>query len=177
MPIRWTPEKDQYLLLKILETSHINADVKAICQSWADDGEVPTPRAIKERLCKIRSLAKGRGEGSFKVVGTGKTQNGTPENSPAKANTPGKAKPPPRTPSKRSAKETAGGKRKRYSDDDESDESEIKFKTEGNGTDASDSEDTTMITSKRAKVANLEVEAKEEGSAANGNGINTLQEI
>ncbi|KAL8764488.1 MAG: hypothetical protein Q9203_005903 [Teloschistes exilis] len=125
MPIRWTPEKDQYtstntarqLLLKILETSQINADVKAISENWADGGEVPTPRAIQERLFKIRSLAKGRGEGSFKVSSTVRStkNDGTPKNSPAKPKaTPNKTKTPARnTPSKKST----GGKRKRDSDE------------------------------------------------------------
>lgn len=92
------------LLLKILETSNVHCDVKAISEEWrksalllhisssqfknentkttrnylqilmmhdysaTDKGEVPTPRAISERLVKIRSLAKANGAGHFSVT-------------------------------------------------------------------------------------------------------------
>ncbi|KAI4121716.1 MAG: hypothetical protein LQ341_007375 [Variospora aurantia] len=60
------------LLLKILETSNITVDVKTISTNWSTDPgeEAPTPRAIQERIHKIRAMTKGKGTGSFKVTGT-----------------------------------------------------------------------------------------------------------
>ncbi|KAI4198385.1 MAG: hypothetical protein LQ350_005322 [Teloschistes chrysophthalmus] len=175
MPIRWTPEKDQY----ILETSQINADVKAISEKWADGGEIPTPRAIQERLFKIRSMAKGRGEGSPKVSGTvrsTKTGN-TPKDSPAKPKTtPNKAKTPTKnTPSKTST----GGKRKLSDESSDTSSPETKFKTENNDTDASDSEAAPMITpkAKRAKTAGVKVEGEDLMEAGMEGNIGGVKEI
>ncbi|KAL9015774.1 MAG: hypothetical protein Q9185_006854 [Variospora sp. 1 TL-2023] len=91
MPIKWSADKDQkvslpphlksfsysnlrhpQLLLKILETSNITVDVKTISTNWSTDPgeEAPTPRAIQERIHKIRAMTKGKGTGSFKVTGT-----------------------------------------------------------------------------------------------------------
>ncbi|KAI4087919.1 MAG: hypothetical protein LQ344_006467 [Seirophora lacunosa] len=80
MPIKWTADKDQKLLLEIVRASNISVDVKKISENWStSDNEneaAPTPRAIQERIHKIRSLAnKGRKTGagnnnSFKMIGT-----------------------------------------------------------------------------------------------------------
>ncbi|KAI4167543.1 MAG: hypothetical protein LQ348_007641, partial [Seirophora lacunosa] len=80
MPIKWTADKDQKLLLEIVRASNISVDVKKISENWStSDNETeaaPTPRAIQERIHKIRSLAnKGRKTGagnnnSFKMIGT-----------------------------------------------------------------------------------------------------------
>ncbi|KAL8915142.1 MAG: hypothetical protein Q9172_006941 [Xanthocarpia lactea] len=127
MPIKWTPERDQTLLLKILETSEIAANVKAISETWPTTEEAPTPRAIQERLHKIRAMAGGKGSGTFKMVGTVGSR-GSAKSSPAKSN-PAK----PSTPRKKGG---AGNKRKRASDDDhESDSSRVSFNAENNGSD------------------------------------------
>ncbi|MCJ1397945.1 hypothetical protein MMC11_001141 [Xylographa trunciseda] len=68
MPIKWTSENDQLLLLKVLETHSITIDTKAVSAAWpTDKGEVPSARAITERVVKIRSLAKATGGGTFSV--------------------------------------------------------------------------------------------------------------
>ncbi|MCJ1254849.1 hypothetical protein MMC24_002665 [Lignoscripta atroalba] len=89
MPIKWTPENDQLLLLKILETSAVQADVKAISAAWPTDrGETPTPRSITERLVKIRSVAKANGAGHFSVSSAQakgiRTPSATPSSTPRK---------------------------------------------------------------------------------------------
>ncbi|RMJ27896.1 hypothetical protein PHISP_01239 [Aspergillus sp. HF37] len=63
MPIKWTPENDQLLLLKILETNEINVDTKKIADAWPAGDATPTPRAIRERLVKIRKDIKATGAG------------------------------------------------------------------------------------------------------------------
>ncbi|KAL8823926.1 MAG: hypothetical protein Q9170_008290, partial [Blastenia crenularia] len=136
MPIKWTPERDQTLLLKILETSSISADVKAISESWPEGEEAPTPRAIQERLHKIRAMAKGKGNGSFKMVGTVGSKASSTKSSPTKSASPMKPK--------KNGKVAAAGKRKRggkMSDEaGESEHSDTSFKSKDNGSDASDDE-------------------------------------
>ncbi|EFR00827.1 hypothetical protein MGYG_03831 [Nannizzia gypsea CBS 118893] len=59
MPIRWTSENEQMLLIKLLETHEISVDTKKISEAWPAENEGrPTPRAITERIQKIRALAK-----------------------------------------------------------------------------------------------------------------------
>ncbi|KAF3479815.1 uncharacterized protein GIQ15_06791 [Arthroderma uncinatum] len=60
MPMRWTSENDQLLLIKFIETHDITVDTKKISEAWpaTSDDNRPTPRAITERIHKIRSLAK-----------------------------------------------------------------------------------------------------------------------
>ncbi|KAL6720264.1 hypothetical protein ACLMJK_002185 [Lecanora helva] len=83
MPMKWTPENDQVLFLKILETCDVAVDAKAVSESWrkspllesyrstnqaAADEEKPTPRAIQEHLSKLRQNAKSKGQtGHFSV--------------------------------------------------------------------------------------------------------------
>ncbi|KAL9009249.1 MAG: hypothetical protein Q9173_005704 [Seirophora scorigena] len=96
MPIKWTADKDQKLLLEIVRASNISVDVKKISENWTtSDNEneaAPTPRAIQERIHKIRSMAnKGKKSGTgtrFKMIGTvGSKSNNSPaakKASPAK---------------------------------------------------------------------------------------------
>ncbi|KAK6534345.1 hypothetical protein TWF281_005668 [Arthrobotrys megalospora] len=57
MPVKWTAENDHLLLLTLLETHNIKVDGELIKAAWpSNGGEVPTARAIKERIVKIRSL-------------------------------------------------------------------------------------------------------------------------
>ncbi|KAL2001445.1 hypothetical protein VTN02DRAFT_1761 [Thermoascus thermophilus] len=76
MPMKWTPENDHILLLKILETHEISLDVKKVAAAWpgTDDGAKPTPRAITERLVRLRQMVKSGGSANFSI-GKGK---GTP---------------------------------------------------------------------------------------------------
>ncbi|KAL8966193.1 MAG: hypothetical protein Q9197_006120 [Variospora fuerteventurae] len=129
MPIKWSADKDQkvslpshlkkllvfklthpQLLLKILETSNITVDVKTISTNWSTDPgeEAPTPRAIQERIHKIRAMTKGKGTGSFKVTGTVGNQS-----SPSKV-TKSRASPKKNMKKNNAAKETTTAeKRKR----------------------------------------------------------------
>ncbi|KAI4121022.1 MAG: hypothetical protein LQ338_006609 [Usnochroma carphineum] len=144
MPIKWTPEKDQTLLLKILETSSISADVKAISETWREDA--PTPRAISERLVKIRSMSKAKGTGNFKIGTIGSKSNGA-KSTPVKR--------APRTPKKNS--QTAGKRKRAGKDDDEveqSEESETSFKSVNNKTD--DDDDMKISPAKKIKAETVD---------------------
>lgn len=64
MPIKWGPQQDHLLLLKILETHpSIKLDTEKVAKAWPTEADEagPTPRAIKERLTKIRELSKKNG--------------------------------------------------------------------------------------------------------------------
>jgi hypothetical protein len=58
----------------------VNADVKAISAAWPENHGKPTPRAITERLVKIRNGSKATGTAShFSVFGAKiSSQGGTP---------------------------------------------------------------------------------------------------
>ncbi|KMU84941.1 hypothetical protein CIHG_02724 [Coccidioides immitis H538.4] len=60
MPIKWTPENDQILLVEILETHQLSVDTKKVSEAWpqADPNAIPTPRAITERLHRIKKASK-----------------------------------------------------------------------------------------------------------------------
>ncbi|KAB8212474.1 hypothetical protein BDV34DRAFT_218847 [Aspergillus parasiticus] len=66
MPMRWTPENDQLLLLKILETHDLSVDTKRVAEAWpgTDSSNRPTPRAITERLVKMRQMVKAANNGA-----------------------------------------------------------------------------------------------------------------
>jgi hypothetical protein len=68
------------VLLRILEISQVNAGVKAISAAWPNNHGKPTPRAITERLIKIRNGAKATGTAGHFSVTRAKTssQGGTP---------------------------------------------------------------------------------------------------
>ncbi|GAQ11554.1 hypothetical protein ALT_8875 [Aspergillus lentulus] len=72
MPMRWTPENDQLLLLKILETHDLSVDTNKVASAWpgTDDNEKPTPRAIRERLVKMRQIVKASGSDGFTIGGS-----------------------------------------------------------------------------------------------------------
>ncbi|KAK6361692.1 hypothetical protein TWF730_005406 [Orbilia blumenaviensis] len=60
MPVKWTAENDHLLLITLLETHAVKIDGEKIKAAWpSNGGEVPTARAIRERIVKIRSLAGG----------------------------------------------------------------------------------------------------------------------
>ncbi|KAJ6124231.1 hypothetical protein N7471_011548 [Penicillium samsonianum] len=54
--IKWDAMADQTLLAKILETHDLSVDVAKVAEAWPvqEDGHRPTPRALKERLNRIR---------------------------------------------------------------------------------------------------------------------------
>ncbi|KAJ5104148.1 hypothetical protein N7532_004677 [Penicillium argentinense] len=64
MPIRWTAAADQILLVKILETHDLAVDTVRVAEAWPNVSfswrcRGPTnPRAIKERLAKIKEMAR-----------------------------------------------------------------------------------------------------------------------
>ncbi|OJD15676.1 hypothetical protein AJ78_04094 [Emergomyces pasteurianus Ep9510] len=72
MPVKWTSEMDQKLLLKILETHELRVNTEKVSEAWFGDDlkAKPTPRAIAERLVKIKSLIKN---------GNGTTPASTPK--------------------------------------------------------------------------------------------------
>ncbi|CAI6340093.1 unnamed protein product [Periconia digitata] len=58
MPMNWTAENDRLLLLKILETHNVTVDGSKILKAWPPNAPaVPTERAIKERIFKLRQMA------------------------------------------------------------------------------------------------------------------------
>ncbi|PLB45245.1 hypothetical protein P170DRAFT_479764 [Aspergillus steynii IBT 23096] len=75
MPMKWTPENDQLLLLKILETHDLSVDTKRVADAWPineDSGKKndrPTPRAITERLVRMRQIVKSTGTGTSSTDG------------------------------------------------------------------------------------------------------------
>ncbi|KAI9763019.1 MAG: hypothetical protein M4579_000082 [Chaenotheca gracillima] len=72
MPVKWTPDNDQILLLKILETHpSMSVDTSLVSAAWPQDREKPSPRAITERLVKIRKSA-----GAHFSVGSAQSANG-----------------------------------------------------------------------------------------------------
>ena len=59
-----------------METHPVSIDTKAVVAAWpTNNGEIPTPRAITERILKIRSLAKAAG-------GVTSSTNSSPTKSP-----------------------------------------------------------------------------------------------
>lgn len=169
MPIKWTAEVDQVLLLKILETSNINADVKAISEAWPIEMEKPTPRAITERLVKIRASAKNAGTSThFSVSGKPSTGAGTPRKraGAGSANATKKTT----TPKKNGTKASSQAKRKRGGNVSEDDESGgDRFKSEGNDTNASDSYESP---SKKTKTGRKAIVKLEDGDEDNEEVIN-----
>ncbi|KAF6219937.1 hypothetical protein HO133_003762 [Letharia lupina] len=138
MPIRWTPETDQILLLKILETSDVSPKCAEIAERWPAGLDRLTSRAISERIFKIRAKAKASGTAGHFAVPSANSNAGTPR----KKATNGIAKKAP-------AKKTNGtkggaGKRKRggrMSDDEVMDDTEPDgFKSDNNGSEATDDE-------------------------------------
>ncbi|RAL12068.1 uncharacterized protein BO97DRAFT_405787 [Aspergillus homomorphus CBS 101889] len=82
--MRWTPEADQLLLLKILETHNLSVNSKKVAEAWpvAEGQDGPTPRAISERLVKIRNMA-----GTSFSISKGNKSTTTPNTTPRKPRT------------------------------------------------------------------------------------------
>ena len=106
---------DIQLLLKVLETHNITIDTKAVHASWpTDKGEVPSPRAITERVLKIRSLAKATGGGTFSVKSSqSRSLGATKPKSSATPTTPKKARAKTGSGAKNGTEEYASGGKKR----------------------------------------------------------------
>ncbi|OOO12907.1 hypothetical protein OAory_01006560 [Aspergillus oryzae] len=131
MPMRWTPENDQLLLLKILETHDLSVDTKRVAEAWpgTDSSNRPTPRAITERLVKMRQMVKAANNGADGHFSIGKGAGTNPGSATA-------------TPCKRGKNATAipktptSAKRKNTSkfDDVFGDDGDVLVKEEGEGT-------------------------------------------
>ncbi|KAE8356626.1 hypothetical protein BDV28DRAFT_144951 [Aspergillus coremiiformis] len=117
--MRWTSDNDQLLLLKILETHDLSVDTKKVAEAWpgTDPSNRPTPRAITERLVKMRQMAKASNnntEGHFSIgKGTG-TSTGNTVSTPRKPRK--SATTTPKTPT--SGKRKHGAKSDAAIDDD-----------------------------------------------------------
>ncbi|KAI5307794.1 hypothetical protein KEM55_007403 [Ascosphaera atra] len=66
MPVRWTAEADQLILVKLLETHSIKVDYAAIAAAWPNDDRVgrPTTKAISQRIAKLRKNVAYNHDGS-----------------------------------------------------------------------------------------------------------------
>ncbi|KAJ5931891.1 hypothetical protein N7516_006380 [Penicillium verrucosum] len=65
--VKWDSNADQTLLAKILETHELSVDATRVAEAWPtqDGGHKPTPRAIKERLARIKENVRlGNAAGS-----------------------------------------------------------------------------------------------------------------
>ncbi|KAL8778067.1 MAG: hypothetical protein Q9213_007586 [Squamulea squamosa] len=169
MPIKWTAERDQTLLLKIVEIAGVSADVKAISEAWPSHEEAPTPRAIQEHIHKLRAQFGLKGSGKFKMVGTVGSRGGTSsvKSSPAKSS-PAK----PSAPGTKLANGGKGNKRKRADDDgNDSDSSAVTYKAEKAGSDVDDAKAPSPAPMKKpAKKA-----AKNQANA-NSSTVDTVKE-
>ncbi|PWY86890.1 hypothetical protein BO70DRAFT_427885 [Aspergillus heteromorphus CBS 117.55] len=94
--MRWDSTSDQLLLIKIIETHSISVDTKKIAAAWpsteAEPG--PTPRAITERLVRIRQIVR-KATGSdvqFSIGGRTSSPTSTPGKSKSVSSTPGSTK-------------------------------------------------------------------------------------
>ncbi|KAE8419417.1 hypothetical protein BDV36DRAFT_294252 [Aspergillus pseudocaelatus] len=131
MPMRWTPENDQLLLLKILETHDLSVDTKKVAEAWpgTDSNSRPTPRAITERLVKMRQMVKAANNGADGHFSIGKGASANPSSATATPRKRGKnATAVPKTPT--------SGKRKNISKSDDvfGDDRDVHVKEEGEGT-------------------------------------------
>lgn len=78
-------------LLTIIQ-HELKVDAKKISTAWPDDrGEKPTPRAITERLVKIRANSRASGAGHFSVSSS-QTKSSSPAKPRSTPNTPSKPK-------------------------------------------------------------------------------------
>ncbi|KAJ5171255.1 uncharacterized protein N7500_004038 [Penicillium coprophilum] len=106
--VKWDAIADQTLLATIVETHHLSVDAAKVAEAWPtqDEDHRPTPRAIKERLHKIRELNRARNPDA---AISGPSSPATPKK---------------RTPRKKSdeTSTTAGPSRKRKRTDDAADE-------------------------------------------------------
>ncbi|GKZ18578.1 hypothetical protein AbraIFM66951_003459 [Aspergillus brasiliensis] len=158
--MKWTPEKDQLLLLKILETHSLSVDAKRVAEAWPKSlgPDMPTPRAISERLVRMRNTARESSgmEGHFSIgkgLKTGspmaKSTASTAASSPASVSTPQKLR---ISNGRKSVQGSQGSplKRKRRVDDDDDDTEDgectpVQVKGEKNGVRASGSDTETGV--------------------------------
>ncbi|KAF2142772.1 uncharacterized protein K452DRAFT_307694 [Aplosporella prunicola CBS 121167] len=107
MPIRWTSDNDQVLLLTIINSHNFSINYDTVAEHWPKDrGEIPTARAIRERIVKLRNTSGVRGTRS----------TGSAASTPRAPRTTGT---PQRTPG---SKASTAKKRKRTDDSDDDDE-------------------------------------------------------
>ncbi|GAB7347886.1 hypothetical protein MBLNU459_g5412t1 [Dothideomycetes sp. NU459] len=59
MPMNWDGEADRKLLLAILKTHAIKVDSDAIAADLSTESSKCTPRAVEERLKKLKKMASG----------------------------------------------------------------------------------------------------------------------
>lgn len=135
MPVKWTPEIDQILLLKILETSEVSPKYAEIAARWPAGVERPTPRAVSERISKIREKAKASGTASHFAVPSAASNPSTPRKKPTARVT---KKPAPNKTNGTKASTSKRKRNERMSDDDDSEAST--FRSSNNASDASDEE-------------------------------------
>ncbi|KAK6812018.1 hypothetical protein RU639_012244 [Aspergillus parasiticus] len=131
MPMRWTSENDQLLLLKILETHDLSVDTKRVAEAWpgTDSSNRPTPRAITERLVKMRQMVKAANNGADGHFSIGRGAGTNPSSATATPRKRGKNTTAiPRTPT--------SGKRKNASKSDDifGGDVDALVKEEGEGT-------------------------------------------
>ncbi|KAK1143412.1 hypothetical protein N8T08_006740 [Aspergillus melleus] len=107
MPVKWTPENDQLLLLKILETHDLSVDPKRVADAWpttVENGKEidrPTPRAITERLVRMRKTTCNSNDGHFSIS---KGNNASGPSTPRRLRAAG-----PKTPSSRRKRPSPAG--------------------------------------------------------------------
>ncbi|RDW70750.1 uncharacterized protein DSM5745_08261 [Aspergillus mulundensis] len=81
MPIKWSADMDKLLLVKIIETHDLKVDAKRVADAWpgtTEGQDKPTPRAITERLVRIRADIKAaKGEGTLSIGTVPKSSPGT----------------------------------------------------------------------------------------------------
>ncbi|KAL4999275.1 hypothetical protein BDV10DRAFT_184438 [Aspergillus recurvatus] len=109
MPMRWTPENDQLLLLKILETHDIRLDPKKVAEVWPtiEGQDKPTPRAITERLVRMRAMVKPGNSNSVSMIGSGPgPSNGSPTSK--RGRKPGYSNSTPRSGQRKKAADSSG---------------------------------------------------------------------
>ncbi|KAH0610769.1 uncharacterized protein H6S33_011196 [Morchella sextelata] len=71
--MKWTADNDQLLFVKLIETHDVAIKAEKIREAWPKDGrEVPTARAISERILRIRNGLKNanKGDGTGAVPGS-----------------------------------------------------------------------------------------------------------
>ncbi|KAG0636945.1 hypothetical protein HOY80DRAFT_1138718 [Tuber brumale] len=73
--MKWTADNDQLLFLKLIETHDVSVRPQKIQEAWPRDGrEVPTARAISERIAKLRNTVKTASTGPTSFSPTSSTQ-------------------------------------------------------------------------------------------------------
>ncbi|OGM45709.1 hypothetical protein ABOM_005405 [Aspergillus bombycis] len=130
MPVRWTPENDQLLLLKILETHDLSVDTKKVAEAWpgTDPSSRPTPRAITERLVKMRQMVKAANNGTDGHFSIGRGAGTSPSSAAATPRKRGKnAMAIPKTP-------TSGKRKNALKSENFGDDVDVFVKQEGEAT-------------------------------------------